>query len=54
MARSCEEKSILIGEINEAQGCDEIVSTPAYRAMLDEHNLSYPEARDLQLNSLQV
>ena len=54
LCKTCEEKSITMTELLEALGVDENISTPSYRSMLDEHNLSFSTAKQLQIDSLQV
>ncbi|XP_064103577.1 rho guanine nucleotide exchange factor 18-like isoform X9 [Macrobrachium nipponense] len=52
LARLCEDKMNLVIELLELLGHDDFPPTPQYRALLDEHQLDYNTARDLQINSL--
>lgn len=54
LARLCEERMSIVLELLELLGHDELQPTPQYRSLLDENNIDYNTARDLQLTSLTV
>ncbi|CAL4065020.1 unnamed protein product, partial [Meganyctiphanes norvegica] len=52
LARVCEDKYQMLVELLEILGHEDLPVTPQYRAMLDEHQLDFQAARDLQLTSI--
>ena len=54
MARLCEERMSIVVELLELLGHDDLPPAPQYRALLDENQIDYNTARDLQITSLTV
>ncbi|KAG0723984.1 A-kinase anchor protein 13 [Chionoecetes opilio] len=52
MARLCEERMSIVVELLELLGHDDLPPAPQYRALLDENQIDYNTARDLQITSL--